>query len=158
MITPDGCETQYLLNGLGVDENRYVLQFIRNLTVPVIREAIRARPIAIAEDEMKSVAGHAIRMKETDTEEKSSVSSAQRVKQCNSGTTISSTTANFSNKSWTRQIEDAKAATSEASISNCPMCAGRHRIDQCTATEYLFCKRRMNANKEGLKTEVGGKA
>ena len=61
---------KYLLNELGVDEDRYVLQFIRNLTDPVIREAMRARPIAIAEDKMKSVADHAIRMEETETEEK----------------------------------------------------------------------------------------
>ena len=59
---------KYLLSELGVDEDRYVLQFIRGLTDPIIREAMRARPIAIADDTMRKVADHAMRMEETKTE------------------------------------------------------------------------------------------
>ena len=132
----------------------------------------RAGPIASAKVKMKSVADHAIRMEETETEEKTSVSSAQRVKQRNSRTSISSTTANFSNRYWTKQIESAKTTASEASIKSCPMCAGRHKIEQCTATECLFGERRTIAkgahisiscseapsNQKGLKMAFDGKA
>ena len=113
---------KYLRNELGVDENRYVLQFIRDLTDPIIREAMRARPIAIAEDKMRSVADHAMPMEETETGEKTNVSSAQRVKHRNTRASINSTSVNFGTKYWVKQIDMAKTAASEASIKNCPMC------------------------------------
>ena len=50
----------YLLREMGVEEDRFILQFIDNLNETIIRKAMKERPIAISKDTMKELAEHAM--------------------------------------------------------------------------------------------------
>ena len=85
----------YLLKEINVDEDRFVLQFIDNLSNEEIKKAMRARPVSIAKDSMKATADHASHMEELSANSKQSVSSVDKHKKRKTGkTSIATTTVN----------------------------------------------------------------
>ena len=142
----------YLLKELGVDEDRFILQFIENLSNPQIKAAMKARPISIAKDSMKDIAEHASRMEElsandkndkNDKNDRKSISSVD--KPSKRGAKKVSVAATSAQNYWEKQRAEAMEKAREASIKNCVMCAGNHRYSDCTKSVCLFCDRRTKS-------------
>ena len=136
----------YLLKEINQDEDRFVLQFIDNLSNEEIKKAMRARPVSIANDSMKAIAEHASRMEALSTNSKQNVSSVNKHKKRESAKmSIATTTVN---DYWQRQRNEATEKARENSIKSCVMCAGNHKFssfETCGTETCYFCHRRVKA-------------
>ena len=136
----------YLLREINIDEDRFVLQFIDNLSNEEIKKAMRARPVSIANDSMKAIAEHASRMEALSTNGKQSVSSVNKHKKRESAKMSVATTS--VNDYWQHQRDEATEKARENSIKNCFMCAGNHKFssfESCGTNTCYFCNRRVKA-------------
>ena len=136
----------YLLNEIGMEEDRFVLHFIDNLSDARIKNAMQARPLSIAEDSMKAIADHASRMEELSTNGKeskqSSVASVDKQQKRDKGKKTVSVANASTSSYWEDQRKQALEKARETSIKNCVMCAGNHKFEsiaECSVKRCLFC-------------------